>query len=284
MAIYDAQGIQLYQCYDAHGVQLSRAYDAAGNIVYTAGGLPVPYGDLTADQTIPLPDLYEPGYGFTCTGLAFDETTQTYLIGDIGRLQSSGTSRSQIVKLADDLTTVTGVITLYDVFTNMTDVQGVCVDTSDNTIWFCNPSGNYIGHVSMAGVNLGTISTSRPTGIAYDPNDDTFWILNYSNQIIHMTKNGTVIETFQFAYNETLDQCFLDHGHGFLYITAGTNYTGRNNVYLFNTATHAQSIACTVDSYSVEGIWIGPDKMIILNDGYYHDAADPRNLINVYNI
>lgn len=285
MAIYDADGVRLNHAYDADGSELRYAYDSDGSVIFTAEGLPIPSGNLNASETIPLPDLYETGKGFTCTGLAFDETENVFLVGDIGILQpNSGALQSQIVKLSDDLLTVEGTIPLYTVFANVFDVQGICIDTSDNTIWFCSPSRNYIGHVSKTGANLGTVSVTSPSGIAYSSSDDTFWILNYSKQIVHISKTGTVLETFSFAYNEALDQCFLDEGHGYLYITAGTNYTGRNNVYMFDVNTHQQSIACTVDSYSVEGIVIQSDRMVIVNDGYYHSAADARNVANVYEL
>ena len=285
MAIYDAEGNQLNHVYDAEGNELTYAYDAEGNQIFSADGLlPVPRGNLNASASIPLPDLYETGKGFTCTGLAYDETDDTFLVGDIGILQpNSGTIRSQIVRLSSDFSTVEETIPLYNAFSNMSDVQGVCIDSSDDTIWFCSSNG-FIGHVSKTGENLGTISTSRPTGIAYSASDDTLWILNYSNKILHISKTGTVLETYDFAYSEALDQCFLDEGHGYLYITAGANYTGRNNVYLFNINTHEQSIACTVDSYSVEGIVIQSDRMVIVNDGYYHSALVKTNLANIYDL
>lgn len=285
MAIYDGAGNQLFSAYDGEGNALSHAYDGDGNVIFTADQLPVPTGDLTASQTIPLPDLYEQGKGFTCTGLAYDETTDTYLVGDIGiLLPNSGTIQSQIVRLSSDFSTVEETIPLYSAFSNMSDVQGVCIDSSDDTIWFCNPSGNYIGHVSKTGTNLGTVSVTKPTGIAYSSSDDTFWILNYNNQIVHISKTGTVLETYTSTLGETLDQCFLDEDHGYLYITAGTNYSGRNNLYKFDISSHEQSIACTVDSYSVEGIVIQSDRMVIVNDGYYHSASDARNVANIYSL
>ena len=77
----------------------------------------------------------------------------------------------------------------------------------------------------------------------------------------------------------------MDKYRGLLYITAGKNYIGRNNVYCFNIATQEQYLACTVDSYAVEGIWLGNgDKMIILNDGYYHSAAVDKNQANIYTL
>jgi len=125
---------------------------------------------------------------------------------------------------------------------------------------------------------------ASPTGVAYSATDDSFWVLTYGNKILHVSKAGATLASYDFSYSEALDQCFLDEGHGYLYITAGVNYSGRNNVYLFNTNTHEQSIACTVDSYSVEGIWIGADRMVIVNDGYYHSALDGRNVANIYDL
>lgn len=285
MAIYDGAGNQLYNAYDGEGNELSHAYDGEGNVIFSADQLPVPTGNLTASQTIPLLDLYETGKGFTCTGLAYDESTDTYLIGDIGiLLPNSGTIQSQIVRMSADFDEVEETIPLYNTFSGMGDVQGITIDTSDGTIWFCAPSANKIYHTDASGQNLGNISATKPTGIAYSATDDTFWILNYNNQIVHISKTGNVLESYASTLGESLDQCFLDEGHGYLYITAGTNYTGRNNVYLFNINTHEQSIACTVDSYSVEGIVIQSDKMVIVNDGYYHSASDARNVVNIYNL
>lgn len=286
MSVYNKSGNLLSSIYGLNGSRLSNAYNVVGEIVFSESPfLPVPSGNLNASSIIPLPDLYETGKGFTCTGLAHDATNNTFLVGDIGiLLPNSGTIKSQIVRLSADFETVVNTIPLYNVFSGMGDVQGITIDTSDGTIWFCAPSANKIYNTNTSGANLGSISVTSPTGIAYSAADDSFWILNYNNKILHINKAGTVLETYNFAYNEALDQCFLDETRGYLYIMAGVNYSGRNNVYLFNTNTHEQSIACTVDSYSVEGIWIGADKMIIVNDGYYHSAHDPVNQANFYDL
>ncbi len=262
--------------------EINTAYDVSNQIVFSSQELPIPTGNLTASQTIPLTDLYEEGKGFTCTGLAYDATTDTFLVGDIGiLLPNSGTIQSQIVRLSSDFQTVEGTIPVYG-FSGMSDVQGITIDTSDNTIWFCCPSAGKIYHTNANGENLGSINATTPTGIAYSAETDSFWVLNYNNKILRINKTGITMESYDFAYSEQLDQCFLDEGRGYLYIVAGANYTGRNNVYLFNTETHEQSITCTVDSYSVEGIWIGSDRMVIVNDGYYHSATLQQNVANIY--
>ena len=246
---------------------------------------PIPVGNLNVTETILLPDIHQQGHGFTCTGLAYDPINEVFLVGDIGALQPEENVASQIVIMSKDFSTVEGIIPLYTTMPNMSGVQGVTVDMSDGTIWVCDSGHNQIVNVRRDASVIKTISTNRPTGIAYASSDDSFWILSYDNNIRHVSKSGSVLGTYQFAYNEALDQCFLDEYRGLLYITAGTNYQSRNNVYYFNINTQEQSIACTVDSYSVEGIWLGDgNKMVILNDGYYHSAADNRNLVNIYTI
>lgn len=286
LSIYNISGQLLNQTHKTNGDLAQEAYDLSGEAIFPDSiPIPVPSGNLTASDTILLPDLYETGKGFTCTGLAYDENTNTFLVGDIGALLPADQTRSNIIRMSSDFRQVVETIPLYSSFPNMTDVQGVTIDTSNDSIWFCSHAENKIRNISSAGVSLGDITVSSPTGIAYSANDDSFWILSYDNVIRHINKSGTVLESYNFAYTDTLDQCFLDEGRGLLYITAGANYTGRNNVYCFNVNTHEQYIACTVDSYSVEGIWLGDtNKMIILNDGYYHSATIDQNLVNIYTI
>ena len=246
----------------------------------------IPMGNLNATEKIVLPDIHETGHGWTCTGLAHDDLTDTFLVGDIGKaLPSSEGYASQIVRVSSDFRTVVETIPLYTTFTSMHDVQGITID-KDGTIWFCSTSENLIRHIDTDGTSLGSFSVSgnQPTGISYSPNDDSLWVLTYgnSNNIRRYSKTGTVKEQYTFSYNETLDQCFLDSTRGFLYITAGANYTSRNNIYLFNTSTHEQKIICTVDSYAVEGLYIDSKRMVILNDGYYHSAIEGENQANIY--
>lgn len=285
MSVFLLSGTRIYSLFDTGGSDLPTGYNADGETVYPE--ISLPSGNLDASETILLPDIHGNGHGWTCTGLAYDPTTETFLIGDIGKeLPSSTGFASQIVRMSTDFEYVVGTIDLAGTFTAMQDVQGITYDTSDGTIWFCSTSENLVRHINPDGTSIDSFSMTSPTGIAYSPANDSLWVLTYgtSNNIKRVSKSGAVQEQYTFSYSETLDQCFLDPDRGYLYITAGTNYTSRNNVYLFNTSTHAQSIACTVDSYSVEGIWIGKGEMVIVNDGYYHSALDPNNVANIYTL
>jgi len=194
----------------------------------------------------------------------------------------SGTNYHSQIVVTKDFVTVDRTIPLYSI-SGFSIIQGVSYDPSDGSLWCCDAGGGKVYNIKTDGTLISSFSTSSPTGIAC-ASDGTLWVLNYSNKIINMSKTGATLASYNFAYSETLDQCFLDECHGYLYITAGVNYTGRNNVYLFNINTHQQSIACTVDSYSVEGIVIEPTRMIIVNDGLYHSAVVPVNQANIYEL
>lgn len=286
MSVYNISGVQLNSIFNIDGDSASTGYDIDGNIVFSGQSLPIPTGDLNATSQIPLPDIYNNGHGWTCTGLAYDSSSNTFLVGDIGKaLPSSQGFASKIIRVSHDFSTVVEQIPLYTTFTNMQDVQGITLD-ADGTIWFCSTSESLVRHIDISGNSLGSFSVTQPTGICYSPNDDSLWVLTYanSNNIKRMSKTGTTLEQYTFGYADTLDQCFLDAERGYLYITAGANYSTRNDIYLFNTSTHQQSITCTVDSYSVEGIWIGQSEMVIVNDGYYHSAYVPVNQANFYTL
>lgn len=287
MGIYRYNGTKLSKAYDKDGETVSPVYEKEGAVVFPEA-LPVPSGNLTTSEAVALPDIYDNGHGWTCTGLAYDADSDTFLVGDIGKeLPSSSGFASKLIRVSSDFGTVVEQIPLYTAFPNMQDVQGVTIDTSDGTIWFCSTSENLVRHINAQGNSIGSFSVSgSPTGVAYSPIDDSLWVLTYasSNNIIRMSKSGDTLEQYTFNYSDTLDQCFLDAARGYLYIDAGANYTTANNIYRLNTATGEQDVVCTVDSYSVEGIWIGADKMVIVNDGYYHSAAVAVNQANIYTL
>lgn len=289
MSVFNISGDRVSTIKNVGGNALNAAYDISANRIFPDSQLlPVPTGNLTSSSIVVLPDIHENGHGWTCTGLAYDANTDTFLVGDIGKaLPSSSGFASQIVRMSHNFQTVVEQIPLYTSFPNMRDVQGITIDTTDGTIWFCSTSENLVRHIRADGTSIGSFSVSgSPTGICYSPLDDSLWVLTYasSNNIKRISKTGEVLEQYTFNYSDTLDQCFLDPQRGYLYITAGANYSSRNNIYLFNTSTHAQSITCTVDSYSVEGLWIGANEMVIVNDGYYHSAYDNRNVAVFYTL
>lgn len=283
--IYDINGNTATALYDVSGNGLEYAYDLDGNKLYL-DLLPIPTGTLTASSIVPMPDIYGTGHGFTCTGLCHDTATDTYLVGDIGKeLPSSSGFASQIVRLSADFTTVVGTIPLAATFPNMTDIQGIAIDTSDGTIWFCSHGENLVRHIAADGTSIGYFSLNKASGISYDPDTDTLWCCTTTQYIYNLTKTGTVKSSYQWSGSDALDQCFYDYTRRLLYFDGGDSYSSANNLYCYDPSTQTVSVACVLsDSYSVEGISLEPERLVIVNDGYYHSAATAVNQTNIYNL
>lgn len=196
--------------------------------------------------------------------------------------------RSTIVWLSDDFSSVLGEIYLYDAFPSMKDIQGICVDGADQTLWFCSFGEGKVRHITRDAQSLGEIKIDQPTGIAYDSRTDTIWVLTY-RQLIRFSKDGKRLKSFNVNVKGQ-DQLWLDESNDVMYFTAGLNYSdsifkGDNAVWSVNLKTgELEEAYVLADSYSVEGLYMANGKLYVLNDGYYHSAKIPTNQVNVYDL
>lgn len=200
------------------------------------------------------------GTGFTCTGFAWDAENGEFLLGNIGQdLSTSKGMSSTIVRLSSDFSTVLGEIDLYETFPDMKDIQGLCVDGADPTIWFCSFGEGKVRHITRGGDPLDEICIEQPTGIAYDSRTECLWVLTYS-QLMRVNKDGTVQETFDVAV-EGQDQLWLDEDANVMYFTGGLNYNGKpfkggdNAVYSVDLTSGVVNEKWSLaDSWAVEGL------------------------------
>ncbi len=246
---------------------------------------------ISAEKTVALPDAAgsPAGTGFTCTGLAWDAKAGEFLLGNIGQdLPTTEGLRSTIVRMSSDFSTVKGEINLYGTFPEMKDIQGLCVDGADSTIWFCSFGEGKVRHITREGEPLSEVDVEQPTGIAYDSRTDCVWVLTYS-QLIRMSKDGVAQESFDVSVKGQ-DQLWLDEGANVMYFTGGLNYNGGlfkgdNAVYAVDLSSGEVSERYNLaDSWAVEGLYIADGKMYVLNDGYYHSAKVRVNEVCVYDI
>lgn len=246
----------------------------------------------TIKRIVLLPDVENgnEGRGFTCTGLTYDDTEQCFYVGNYGKmLPTDTTTYNTIVKLSKDGKNVLGEIKLYDKIPEITkDIQGVTVDSSDNSLWVAACEDGKIFHISKNGTLLGNISYTKPSGLAYDKSTDTLWVLNYYNNggnIKNITKTGEEKKSIEFTGINDADQIYLDSTNDIIYFTAGANYNSSNYVYKVDLKTEEVTLFKILnDSYAVEGIWIINDWLYIMNDGYYHSAKFNQNYIMIYNL
>lgn len=241
---------------------------------------------LISESVVSLPDVVggEEGKGFTSTGLTYDENEGVFYIGNIGKSTPETPGfKSTIVKLSKDFKTNLGEINIYKTFPEMSDIQGLTLDKSDDTIWFCSFAENMLHHIDKNGEAIESIEFSKPIGIVYDSRTDTLWGLSQT-ELINMSKQGEIIKSISVSI-EGQDQLWLDEQNNLMYFTAGNNYKGKNYVYTVNLTTDEVIKLYTLkDSHAVEGIYIQDNYMCIVNDGYYHDAKVKVNQINIYNL
>lgn len=176
---------------------------------------------------------------------------------------------------------VVRTIELYKVFPEMKDVQGVALNTSDSTIWICSCMENMIHQITMEGYPIASYEVDAPSGIAYNPEDCTLWVLT-RDSLFEMDTNGEVLRSKEMHLRGQ-DQLYYDDKTGLLYMTYGNDYSKPNNLCIISG--ESMEILYRYDlhaSYAVEGVSIVDSMMYILNDGYYHSAEVPVNEVVVY--
>lgn len=238
---------------------------------------------LIASEIIKLPSKDQENNGFTCTGLCYDPITNSFYVGNAGKMRlDDETFEATIEQLSFDFGEILSSLECYKTFPNMRDIQGVALD-NERTLWLCSYGENLIRNIDLEGNSIGEFSVNNPSGIAYAQYTDSLWILT-DRELINYTKSGEIIDSYRVRKTGQ-DQLFIDEDANMIYFTAGTDYQGENYVYTFDITTEKVTLKYVLkDSYAIEGIAIIGNKMYILNDGYYHQAKVDVNQVNIYEL
>lgn len=237
--------------------------------------------ELTAVQKIPIPVVDNHKEGFTCTGIYYDNTSSLYYVGNAGKLKPTEESFKATIEILNSDFKHIKTLKLYQQFPNMRDIQGVT--KNDDSIWFCSYGENLVRHIDLDGKEIGKFYVQNPSGIAFNAVDNSLWVLT-DNALVNFSMDGKKKKSFHFKVPGQ-DQLYLDEADHIIYITAGLDYQGDSYVYSFDTKNETFCIEYVLpDSNAIEGITIVDDRLYILNDGYYHDAKDSKNQINVYHL
>lgn len=228
-----------------------------------------------------LPQTISGMQGFTCTGLCYDSVNSYWLVGNIGKYLPGDTCFKSTIEVIDkDFSTIQKQIKLYEKYPLMQDIQGITLDPIDNTIWFCSCGENIIRHIDYTGNSIDTISFSSPSGICFDIDGLNLYVLN-AKGIYLLSREGRLLD--QIAIEEKgQDQLCLYKEK--LYVTAGIDYNGDQNLIIVDIDSRTRDKYILKESYAVEGIEILGGRLYIANDGYYHGAKDKRNIVNVYDM
>ena len=219
--------------------------------------------------------------GFTCTGLYYDEKEQLFYVGNIGKYKPEEKAFKATIEIIDaKFENIVGTIKLYDKYPNLKDIQGITKDSNGN-IWFCSPAENLIRLISKDGKEISKISVKNPTGIAYDKERKNLWVLT-NKFLINYSTEGKIIKKF-FIKEKGQDQLYIEKNK--ILFTAGLDYNGDSYIYEVDMETGKYKIKYILkDSFAIEGISIIDNDILILNDGYYHNAKVAENQINYYSI
>ena len=237
--------------------------------------------DLYADEIIKL-DKLGIGYdGFTCTGATYDSISNSFYVGDAGKIDSNEDKFHAVIRqVSANFDSQIDVYNCHSLSKNMRDIQGVTLDNNRN-IYFCSYGEDLIRCINIEGEYVSSFQIKAPSGIAYSKADNCFWILSDKN-LIKTSKAGKILKKYYLRIDGQ-DQLYYDSEKNELYITAGLDYYGDSFVYVFNIDTEEFELRYILhDSYAIEGISIVDDKMYIFNDGLYHEAKVPDNQVNIY--
>ena len=253
------------------------------------------YLTISCVDIVDFSDLTYSNKGVTCTGLSYDKKRDVWYIADIGKnIQDSyGTKlyrkllkkgekyNSRIVVVSKDFHKIINTIPCSEIFPNCKDVQGVAYDKFNDSLWYVSPGENLIRNIDMEGRCIREITVENPSGIACNTKDDTVWVLT-SSTLYNLRKDGEILNLYSLNI-KGLDQIFIDEDMDILLITVGDNYYVNNYLYTFSLSERKiVSKIALENSYAIEGVAILDDILFIINDGYYHKAKIPKNIVALY--
>lgn len=252
-----------------------------GNIIILSLVLSGCVKNVKPINIIQLPDENGHKTGFTCTGLAWDDLEKAWLIGDIGKLHENEEKFYPCIRVvSEDFSQINRTISLFDKFPLMKTIQGSGIDKKDGTLYICSFDENLIRHMDRKGNAIDSISIQNPTGIVYDGRNDELIVLTY-DRIVRMDKTGNIKSHFKFK-EKGQDQIYLFGDK--LYVTYGLNYHKPQYLRVLDASGDEIQTYRMLESYAIEGVAVKDSLVYILNDGVYHEAKIPENVVVQYKI
>lgn len=262
-------------------------YSKVGKLENTQSISKVPLNKTIIDsvQIIELPDIYDEYEGFTCTGLTYDVETDSFWIGNYGKLFPNEKSATpSLINVSSDFKKILRIISIKN---DRADIQGVSYDNETNTLWYsdgidvvnCDLDGDVIQKI-----DLGKYKKYKPNGVVYDSEKSTLWVLCFYKYLLKYNQDGKLINVYDSDYIAQ-DHLAIDK-NGKLYFSVGNDYHGNNN-YIVSYSMDTMKIDNKIqlqNSYSIEGICFVGERLYVTNDGLYHNAKINKNLVIEYNL
>lgn len=242
-----------------------------------------------------------PSGGFTCTGL--DRITRgTYagcwLVANDGRtVEGDGSPYTPEVLILDSA--FNRILAVFPMPYTGASAQGVAVDTSgsSDTFWVATAGDGKIRHFDMSGAEITTDafnwataypSLGNPNGLAYDSGNDALWCsdTNGNARLIACNPAASPRELATASLTGSPDMLQLIEGK--IYYSVGSNGANGGIRYYDTASASVVNIYPTlINAQAIEGIFIDRDAgvLTVVNDGGYHDSANPSlNIVLRYRI
>lgn len=216
---------------------------------------------------------------FTCTGMTYNTVDSCWYIGNIGARSPKDDFQSSIMVMNSDFTAVKRQLSIYEVFPEMVDVQGVAVNESDQSIWFCSFSEDMVRHITADCQSLDSLSVGQPTGIAFQQDNRHIWVLTFT-ELQEYDSNKHLLRRYKHKLHAP-DQIVILGDR--ILITRDDDYQKEQHVSVYSIPKNKIETALVVaQSFAIEGISIKDSLVYIANDGAYHQAKIARNQVNLY--
>ncbi|MBK8246210.1 MAG: hypothetical protein IPK85_02205 [Gemmatimonadetes bacterium] len=186
--------------------------------------------------------------------------------------------------MSADFSTKLGEILLAPLYPGIESVQGVAYDTSDDTLWFSDLSGNLVRHIQTDGTLLDDddIAFTAPNGLAYDAGRDMLYVGTTSG-VSRITMAGAEDAAYD-AGASTWDQLFYDSTYDLVYVSWGTNGSDGGVVVVDLDEDRIVAEYSLPGFDAAEGIHLSGRTLTTLNDGYFHGTPSGENAALVYDI
>lgn len=225
------------------------------------------------------------GKGLTCTGLA-PWGDGTLLVGNDGRPQSGDSPHPGACRYSADGATLISQVRIEDlVTTTLGSVQGVCVDTSDDTIWMAHTGDNRIYHVTKAWALIGYIEPGfSPNGLTYDSDRDMLISGPEAEKTLYWLDKDTGATQFTRNMRDNPDQLQYLPGEDAFWYTSGANRADGFLWYYDISLEVTSGRMVMPGADSIEGVLISGTTALINNDAYFHAGASGLNQLQTYSI
>ena len=223
------------------------------------------------------------GKGWSATGLVHDPSENVFWVANHGQATKSGPYTPSILQMSMDASRIISQINIKDLYSDNQTIQGLTLDTANQSLWFAASQQNSIRNISKSGTKLGELSFNGANGLAYDPKEDRLIVLHPSqpgaslNTISVLNKStGSVVRSYSTGTTPGHDWVYgadmlhFDPVSRYLYMSYGADpEPGSLRVFDHDAGKQIGTIGSLARVTATEGVSIIGSRIYMLSDDYF---------------